>query len=122
MAVNAECRNIKYWGFLVFTADPQTWSPSLPSITSGCYHTATAIFTTYCNLFSMQDILLCPVHHNIQERDITFPCESDFVELGESNMSLPNILFRNLSVKFSISGNCFCDSETKKKIIMALLD
>ena len=70
----------------------------------------------------MQDILLCPVHHNIKERDITFPCESDFVELGESNMSLPNILFRNLSAKFSTSGNCFCDSEMQKKNYGTLLD
>jgi hypothetical protein len=60
--------------------------------------------------FSMEDtqryyILLCPVYQNV-----TLPCESDFGELGESNMSLPNILFRNLSAELSTSGNCFCDS------------
>jgi hypothetical protein len=72
-------------------------------------------------MFGMEDIQLyyilqCPVYQNIKGMDITFPCESDFGELGESNMSLPNILFRNLSAEFSTSGNCFCDSGTHIKL------
>jgi hypothetical protein len=37
-------------------------------------------------------------------------CDSGFGELGESNMPLPNILFRNLSAEFSASDNCSFDS------------